>query len=129
MRIMKNNLQEARRYLNNAREILSEKARKEGKFYQDKKYVKLAGHAAYSGVLLALDGLLGNKDKGRKSVDWYKAELAKVDKKALTAFNGAYEVLHLAMSYDGNIVASVSKSGLELADSLIAWVENRSAAA
>jgi hypothetical protein len=59
---MEDNLQEARRYLNNAKEILREKARKEGDHYQDKKYVRLAGHAAYSGVLIALDGLLGKKE-------------------------------------------------------------------
>ncbi|WP_342084175.1 DUF5618 family protein [Dyadobacter sp. OTU695] len=126
---MKDNLQEARRYLNNAKEMLSEKARKDGKFYQDKKYVKLAGHAAYSGVLIALDELLGNKGKGRKSIDWYKAELAKVDKKALTSLNAVYDTLHLAMSYDGNSLVDISKAGLELADSLINWVENRHAAA
>ncbi|ACT96970.1 MULTISPECIES: DUF5618 family protein [Dyadobacter] len=126
---MKDNLKEARRYLNNAKEMLSQKAKKEGKFYQDKKYIRLAGHAAYSGVLIALDNVLGNKDSGRKSVDWYKSELAKLDKKALTAFNGAYETLHLAMSYDGNIVANVSKSGIELADSIITWAETRTAAA
>lgn len=126
---MKDNLQEARRYFNNAKEILSEKAKKEGKFYQDKKYVKLAGHAAYSGVLIALDDVFGNKDGGRKSVDWYKEQLAKVDKKALSTFNGAYQTLHLAMSYDGNIVANVSKSGIELADTLITWAETRTAAA
>lgn len=126
---MKDNLQEARRYLTNAKEMLRDKAVKEGKFYKDKKYVKLAGHAAYSGVLIALDNVLGNKDSGRKSVDWYKEQLAKVDRKALSTFNGAYQTLHLAMSYDGNIVANVSKSGIELADSLITWAETRTAAA
>ena len=109
--------------------MLSEKAGKDGKFYQDKKYVKLAGHEAYSGVLIALDELLGNKGKGRKSIDWYKAELAKVDKKALTSLNAAYYTLHLAMSYDRNSLVDISKAGLELADSLINWVETRHAAA
>lgn len=126
---MKDNLQEARRYLNNAREILKDKALKEGKFYKDKKYVKLAGHSAYCGVLIALDELLGNKGRGRKSIEWYKAELGKVDRKALTSLNAAYETLHLAMSYDGNSLADISKAGIELADSLINWVETRKATA
>lgn len=69
--------------------------------------------------LIALDELLGNKGKGRKSIDWYKAELAKVDKKALTSLNAAYDTLHLAMNYDGNSLVDISKAGLELADSLI----------
>ena len=126
---MPNTVQEAKRYLDNAKEILREKAKKEDGFYQDKKYVKLAGHAAYTGVLVALDSLLGKKTKGRKSVEWYQNELSKVDKKALTTFNDAYDTLHLAMSYDGNRSADVSKTGIKLAESLINWVETRTAVA
>lgn len=62
---MENSVQEARRYLDNAKELLRDKAKKDGKYYQDKKYVKLAGHAAYSGVLIALDVLIGEK-KGER---------------------------------------------------------------
>ena len=62
---LKNPIYEAERYLQNAREILSEKAGKEGDYYSDRKYVKMAGHTAWCGVLLALDGVLGIK-KGLK---------------------------------------------------------------
>ncbi|MHA4741510.1 DUF5618 family protein [Dyadobacter sp. MSC1_007] len=124
---MEDNLQEARRYLNNAKEILREKARKEGDHYQDKKYVRLAGHAAYSGVLIALDGLLGKK-KGRKSVEWYQENLRKVDRKALDTFNSIYEILHLYMAYDGVKNVNVSKEGLREAEVLIDWIETRTAA-
>jgi len=126
---MTNTVQEAKRYLDNAKEILREKARKEDGYYQDKKYVKLAGHAAYTGVLLALDLVLENRSKGRKDVDWYKERLGKMDKKVLTAFNGAYDTLHLAMGYDGNLISDVSRAGLEAAESIINWVEIRTAAA
>ena len=126
---MPNTVQEAKRYLDNAKEILREKAKKEDGFYQDKKYVKLAGHAAYTGVLVALDSMLENKTRGRKDVDWYKERLAKMDKKVLNAFNGAYDTLHLAMGYDGNLLAEVSKAGLDTAESIINWVETRTAAA
>jgi hypothetical protein len=125
---MEDNLQEARRYLNNAREILKEKARKEGDFYQDRKYVRLAGHAAYSGVLVALDVLIGKK-KGRKSAEWYVENLRKIDRKALDRFNALYDVLHLSMAYDGVLLASVSREGLKAAEILIDWIETRSAAA
>ena len=50
---MQANTAEAMRYIDNAKEILREKAKKEDGLYQDKKYVKMAGHTAYSGVLLA----------------------------------------------------------------------------
>lgn len=116
-------INEANRYLNNAKSFLKEKAQKEDGYYKDRKYVKLAGHAAYCGVLEALDGLLGNKKKGRKSVDWYQAELAKIDKKILTHFNAAYDTLHLAMGYDGNLNADIAAIGLKEAEQIINWVE------
>ena len=120
-------IQEAKRYVDNAREILREKARKEDGYYQDAKYVKMAGHTAYVGVLVALDDLLGKKGKGRKDVDWYKQSLAKLDKKLLTSFVGAYDTLHLSMSYDGNPLASVATAGLQEAEAIIDWVETRTA--
>lgn len=126
---MPNTVQEAKRYLDNAKEILREKAKKEDGFYQDKKYVKLAGHAAYTGVLVAFDGLLGVKGKGRKSVEWYLEQIGKMDKKALSSFHAAYDTLHLSMGYDGNQSADISAAGLKLAESLINWVETRTAVA
>ena len=119
---------EAKRYLSNAKEILSEKAVKENGYYQDRKYVKMAGHTAYAGVLVALDSILGNKQKGRKSVEWYKEELAGMDKKILSAFLSAYDTLHLAMSYDGNLNTKVAVAGLEDAEKIIAWVEQKAQA-
>ena len=77
---------EATRYIDNAKELLRDKAQKEDKYYTDAKYVKMAGNTAYSGVLLALDGLLGVKKKGRKSVEWYKEELGKMDKSLFIIF-------------------------------------------
>lgn len=125
---MNSTIQEARRYLNNAKEILSEKAQKEDGYFQDKKYVKMAGHTAYTGVLLALDGYLGKKGKGRKDVDWYKQQLSGLDKKLLNTFVAVYDTLHLSMSYDGNPSAKVAKAGLEDAESIINWIENRTLA-
>lgn len=124
-----NSIQEAKRYIDNAKEILREKARKEDRFYQDTKYVKLAGHAAYTGVLVALDGLFGKPKRERKDVDWYKYEISKMDKKLLSAFSSAYDTLHLSMSYDGNPNANVAQAGLEDAETIINWVEQRTAMA
>ncbi|MDZ7933779.1 MAG: DUF5618 family protein [Emticicia sp.] len=118
-------IQEANRYLDNARQILSEKANKENGLYQDREYVKMAGHTAYSGVLLALDGVLGTKIKGRKSVEWYKSELSKVDKKITSLFDAVYDTLHLSLAYDGNPSAKVAQAGLEDAEKIIKWVEQK----
>ena len=116
---------EAHRYLDNAKEILRDKAEKEDKYYKDAKYVKMAGNTAYNGLLVALDGLFGIKKKGRKSVDWYQKELGKVDKKILTSFNIAYEALHLVMGYDGVLSAKIAAVGLEEAEAIINWVETK----
>ena len=86
---MSSTIKEAKRYLENARALLSEKARKEDGYYQDTKYVKLAGNAAYAGVLLAIDAFVGKKSKGRKHVEWYKEQLSILDKKLLTSFVAA----------------------------------------
>ena len=116
---------EAHRYLDNAKEILREKAQKEDGYYKDKKYVKMAGNTAYNGVLEALDGLFGIKKKGRKSIDWYQEELGKVDRKVLNTFNSAYNNLHLAMGYDGNLNVKVCSAGIEEAEQIINWVETK----
>ncbi len=55
---------EAKRHIDNAKSFLSNNAKKEDGFYQDRKYIKIAGHTAYTGILLALDELL--KEKRRK---------------------------------------------------------------
>lgn len=123
----KNPVLEAKRYVENARTILREKAIKEDDRYTDRKYVKLAGHAAYTGVLVALDGFFGAKTKKRKDVGWYKEQLASVDKKVLNNFVDAYELLHLYMGYDGTQDAVVAQQGLKRANEIIRWVEQRTA--
>lgn len=122
---MNKTVEEARRYVNNAKDLLREKAGKDNGVYQDRKYVRLAGHSAYLGVLLALDGLFEVRSGKRKSVEWYQEQLRKTDRKLLDSFNSAYDTLHLAMGYDGNISAGVSADGISTAESIINWVETR----
>jgi len=122
-------VKEAKRYIGNARTILSEKAHKENGYYQDRKYVRMAGNTAYSGVLVVLDSILEDKKKGRKDVKWYKQHLAKMDKRLLDTFVSVYDTLHLAVGYDGNLDSEVVQTGQKRADSIIDWVEQRDAAA
>jgi len=115
---------EAIRYMDNAKECLK-KAKKEGKYYNDQKYVKMACGTAYSGVLMALDGFLISKDielpkgKNRKSIEFYHNNLAKLDKKMLNTLNNVYKVLHLWGYYDGINSADVVKDGFEDAYTII----------
>ena len=115
---------EAVRYMDNAKENLL-KAKKEGKFYQDTKYVKTACGTAYSGLLVALDGFFtlkgikNPKKKLRKSIEFYQENLSKIDKKMLDYLISAYKILHLSGYYDGINNAIVIKEGFEAAGKII----------
>jgi len=115
---------EAIRYMDNAKEYLK-KAKKEGKYYHDPKYVKTACGTAYSGMLVALDGFLilkgidKLKGKTRKSIEYYQENINKIDKKMLDYLNSAYQILHLWGYYDGIESASVVKEGFDDAYKII----------
>ncbi|CUT03608.1 DUF5618 family protein [Candidatus Chrysopegis kryptomonas] len=122
-------IREARRYLANAKNVLKN-SRVEDGFYRDVKYVKMACGIAYSAVLLAVDGYLLKKGreikkKGRKSVEDYRRELGKLNKKMLDYFNAAYNILHLSGYYDGTNRVSVVSDGLEVAEEIIRMAEER----
>ncbi len=118
----KNAYKEAMRYIENAREDLK-LAGRDGKFYADEKYVKSASGIAYSGTLVALDYLFDVKNvpkrRGRKSIDYYKEHLGKIDKKLLKELNSVYNILHLNGYYEGETSISVINSGFEHATSII----------
>jgi hypothetical protein len=121
-------LERAVRHLENARKILKENGKKEGRLYTDDKYVSMAGNTAYRGVLLALNELMkqhGILKKTRKHVDDYLDFLAKQDKKILGYFHTVYEILHLVMGYDGVGEYKVVQTGLELAEEIINWVNKK----
>ncbi|GAB4204097.1 MAG: hypothetical protein Fur0023_11590 [Bacteroidia bacterium] len=115
-------------YIDNARQTLKTKAIKHGEFYTYPKYVKTAGHQAWTGVLLALDELMKYKGvfiKGRKDIDDYRNFVSKQNRKILDYLNSAYNYLHLLMGYDGDLDTNTAKRGLELAENIIHWVEKQ----
>ena len=119
-----NKYREALRYLENASEILKQKANKKDNDYEDAKYVRMACGTAYSGTLLAIDTFLEIKGKSLKkrsrlSVEDYRKQLTVLDKKLLKTFNTAYQVLHLFGYYDGGTNSNVIKEGLESAKEII----------
>ena len=126
---------EAYRYLDNAKEILRTKAKKDGKFYDDVKYVRMACNTAYSGLLVALNdyftqkGVKYPRPKGKRTqstnVDFYKKNLAKINKTKLKEFNSAYNYLHLFGGYDGDLAVYTSRTGLEFAKSIIDWIDKQ----
>jgi hypothetical protein len=118
---------ESMRYIDNAIDILNNKAKREGEIYRDKKYVKMAGHTAYTGILYALDNanLITLKKGQRADVKDYIAALAKQNKKMLDHFNDCYEVLHLMAGYDGYGNKKYLTNSIKNAEQLITWAANK----
>jgi hypothetical protein len=120
-----NPIQEANRYLANARQILSEKAKKDGDSYSDAKYVKIAGHTAWCGVLIALDAVLNVrknlKKNQRPDFDDYRTALYKKDPKMNRDILNAYDSLHKSLGYDGILDYKIVQRSLELAKIMVDW--------
>ena len=125
MATLKHPIREAERYLQNARTILSEKAEKDGNYYNDTKYVRMAGNTAWNGVLIALDAVLGvrkNLKKGqRPDFNDYEAAMAKKDNKMTRPLLGAYESLYKALGYDGNPSYTIVQDSMKQAQYILDW--------
>ena len=129
MEKLKHPILEAERYMQNARQILSEKAGKDGAYYSDRKYVKIAGHTAWCGILVALDGVFGIKaglrSKQRPEFKDYQEAVNKIDNKMNRPLLNSYETLHKVLGYDGNLNYNIVQSGLEEAQYIIDWAKKR----
>ena len=118
---IKNPIEEARRYVANAEEIIK-KANYDPKLksYTDSKYVKTAGDILWKGCLVALDATLHvRKGKGRPSIEKYKEAAGKRDRTLLKFINTGYEIMHLFMGYDGSKEKKVCDAGFERANDII----------
>jgi len=122
---LKHPIKEAERYLQNARQILSEKAEKDGDYYNDSKYVKMAGNAAWNGVLVALDAVLqvrSNLKKGqRPEFKDYQEAIAKKDSKMPRVLLNAYDLLHKSLGYDGVTRYKIVQDSLDQAKMIVTW--------
>ena len=119
----KNPIDEARRYVENARKTLKENGELDVELnrYEDDKYVRAAGNYLWLGVLMALDAVFHVREDRRTRVDIkdYREAIGKRDKKLLALVNDGYEVMHLYMNYDGNQSKDVSDGGFRLANNII----------
>lgn len=118
---LENPIEEARRYVANAEEIIkNSKLDPETNLYKDKKYVRIAGDTLWKGCLIALDAVLGVRTgKGRPSIAKYQDAAGKRDRKLLQFINTGYETLHLYMGYDGTKNRKTCDSGFDLANTII----------
>jgi hypothetical protein len=121
---LSNPIEEARRYVENAREILKSKASPFEGYYLDSKYVRIAGHVAWTGVLHALETIMKVKDSEKtKRVEYsdYVNAIPKKEKVAKAQFESAYGLLHLAMGYDGIKHKPTVDNGIKIAKDIIDW--------
>ena len=118
---LENPIEEARRYVTNAEEIIQKAGYDpEVKSYTDSKYVKTAGDILWKGCLIALDAVLHvRKGKGRPSIEKYQEAAGKRDRKLLQYVNNGYNTLHLYMGYDGTRWKKLCDAGFEYANSII----------
>ncbi len=118
------NIQEiTNRYIDNATAILWEKASKEDGFYQDKKYVQMAGNTLWNGVLEALNYRFAQikKGKGPPDIDKFIEAVAKENRKMLSHLTSGYNYMHLLMGYDGDLDFQTSRNAIEKAKTIIKW--------
>ena len=89
--------------------------------YNDKKYVRAAGHYLWSAVLLILDAVFNVKTGKQPHPDIkdFRNIIVKRDKKLLTLVNTAYETMHITMGYDGNQRKAICNEGIKLANEII----------
>lgn len=118
--------QEAERYLENARQILTEKAGKKDGLYADVKYVKMAAGTAYSAALLILDEYLRQKEgidfTKPKSIEDYTNRLRKFDKKLLALLVDVYDELHIAGYYHGTRSVNTIQTGLSNVRQMLTYI-------
>ena len=116
-------VEEARRYVRNAKDFLNEsgKLNTELQFYEDRKYVRIAGNTLWNGVLIILDAVFHVKTKQQPHPDVgdYRDVIANRDKKLLSLFVAGYEVMHIAMGYDGIQSKVICQEGIRIASSII----------
>ena len=119
----KNPIEEARRYVNKAKDLLRESGDldPETHSYTDRKYVKMAGNTLWNGVLFILDTVFHVKKnkKHRPDISDYQQAIGNRDKKLLALVNIGYDIMHLSMGYDGILDKTVCDEGIHIAREII----------
>lgn len=119
----KNPVEEARRYVENAKKILIENGEldTETHLYGDRKYVRMAGDTLWKGVLLILDEVFHvRKDRRtRVHIEDYQEAVNKRDGKLAKLVYTGYDIMHLCMGYDGLQDKNTCDSGFRIANEII----------
>lgn len=119
----KNPIEEARRYVDNAKQLLAENGEYDSKnrLYGDRKSVKMAGDTLWKGVLMILDTVFHVRQdrRTRVHIEDYKEAINKCDGKLAKLVNTGYDIMHLYMGYDGVLNKKVCDEGFRIANDII----------
>jgi hypothetical protein len=122
-------ISEAKRFLKNAKEILSKTEIEYGKIYKDPKATREAAEIAYLAALLAIDGYLISKgipkDKLPTSIDGYTDAVRKIPRngKLMANLITAYQNLHILAYYRGGVNVDMIKAGIKSVEEIINILE------
>ena len=124
---MKDPIKEAQRYIENAKTLLKEKAilNPETRSYEDSKYVKLAGHALWTGAIIALCYSLKIEKKPRQRLDIkdFQEAASKRNKKLLGFLVNQYQAAHIIMGYDGYKGVGNAKDAIYCTQEIVDWCD------
>ena len=116
-------IDEARRYVENARTVLKEHGNfnAEGRRYEDEKYVRAAGNYLWLGTLMALDAVFHVRSdrRTRVNINAYLDAIGKRDRKLLNWVDDGYTIMHLYMTYDGIQSKATCDDGFRIATDII----------
>lgn len=116
-------LSNAQKILIKAKKILAKNAGREGNYYTDKRYVRMAGRTAWQGVIVGLNECLKIQEKSEVKV--YQKVLSQ-NPYFLERFNNAYDTLCNTLGSDGNLNVVIVDEGMRQAKELINWSDKLS---
>ena len=119
----KDSVEEARRYVANAKKLLVENGEldTETRLYGDRKYVRMAGDTLWKGVLYLLDAVFHVRSdrRTRVHIEDYQEAIGKRDGKLAKLVCNGYDTMHLYMGYDGALNKKICDEGFRLANDII----------
>lgn len=119
----KNPIDEARRYMENAKTLLVEHGDldEDDFFYNNRKCVKKVGNALWRSVLLVLDAVFHVRQdrRTRVHIDDYLEAIGNRDEKLCRIVDSGYEVLYVIMGYYGNQCKGICEDGFRIANDII----------
>ncbi|MBR6846726.1 MAG: DUF5618 family protein [Bacteroidales bacterium] len=119
----KNPVEEARRYVDNAKKLLVENGEldTETHLYGDRKYVRMAGDTLWKGVLHLLDAVFHVRSdrRTRVHIEDYQEAIGRRDGKLAKLVHTGYDTMHLYMGYDGVLDKDTCDAGFRLANDII----------